>query len=69
MLIVTGRAAINLNAVKNFSAEGNQIIFVVDCGKDWRTESTVNFDSDEQALTAFKQIISAYVAGEKIVKL
>lgn len=66
MLIVNAplSESVNLDAVAFFKAEGSKLVFVrgngfieMDCG------------DDIAALIAYKRIVSAYVAGEKIIYL
>lgn len=66
MLIVTDplRGAINLDAVAHFKVEGAVLKFFKDNG-------FIELDCHDNiaAVIAYKRIISAYVAGEKIIYL
>lgn len=66
MLIVNDplRGSVNLDAVAYFKVEGAKLVFV-------RSNGFIEMDcgDDIAAFIAYKRIISAYVAGEKIIYL
>ena len=66
MLIVNDplRGSVNLDAVAYFKVEGAKLVFV-------RNNGFIELDcgDDIAAFIAYKRIISAYVAGEKIIYL
>lgn len=66
MLIVKDplSGAVNLDAVTYFKVEGSKLVFV-------RSNGFIELDcgDDIAAVIAYKRIISAYVAGEKIIYL
>lgn len=66
MLIVNApsRGSVNLDAVTYFKVEGSKLVFV-------RSNGFIEMDcgDDIAAFIAYKRIISAYVAGEKIIYL
>lgn len=66
MLIVNNpqSESVNLDAVAFFKAEGSKLVFV-------RSNGFIEMDcgDDIAAVIAYKRIISAYVAGEKIIYL
>ena len=66
MLIVNDplRGSVNLDAVAYFKVEGAKLVFV-------RSNGFIELDcgDDIAAFIAYKRIISAYVAGEKIIRL